>query len=411
MKTLLPSFFLLFLCSEISAQDNPNQPNIFLDCNSGCDFDYVKQEINYVDYMLDRVKADIYIQITDLPNGGGGSQVQLVFQGSEQFSSRADTIQYIVDPNATRFIRREQLVKELKSGLLPYIIQTSLLDGLEYTVTVSENTISSDSSAKDPWNYWVFNVGGNGWIDAEENFKTTNLNTRLSASRVTDDHKFRLSSNYNYNESYFKLTDGDEITTVQENYNLNLFYVKSINENWSAGIMSYAGSSTFGNRDFSSSIKAAVEYNIYPYSEAQTRRFTFLYSIGPEYYDYTAETVYDQLNETVLRHGLGMEFRQTHKMGDFSFDLGVDQYLHNPKLYSAYINPSVRWQLVKGLSFRVRGFFSFVNDRLNIAKEDISDEDILLQVKQLNTQFSYFTSFGLEYRFGSSSNNYVNARF
>ncbi|MFK7923437.1 MAG: hypothetical protein AB8H47_15850, partial [Bacteroidia bacterium] len=87
------------------------------------------------------------------------------------------------------------------------------------------------------------------------------------------------------------------------------------------------------------------------------------------------------------------------------------QYLHNPRLFNAYINPDLEWQIFKGLSIDVGGYVSFVSDRINIAKSDISDVDILLQIKQLDTNFTYFSYVGLNYRFGSSFNNFVNPRF
>ena len=57
------------------------------------------------------------------------------------------------------------------------------------------------------------------------------------------------------------------------------------------------------------------------------------------------------------------------------------------------------------------GWVQKVRDKVNIAKSEISDEDILLQIKQLDTNFTYFTYFGLNYRFGSKYNNIVNPRF
>jgi hypothetical protein len=161
----------------------------------------------------------------------------------------------------------------------------------------------------------------------------------------------------------------------------------------------------------STTLKPAIEYNVFPYSEASTRRFSFNYSMGPEYYNYTDTTIYDRTDETRMRHGLDIEFNQTQKWGNISLDFGVQQYLHNLELFNAYINPNIEWQIFKGLSIDFGGFASFVRDRINIAKSDISDEDILLQVRQLDTDFTYFTYFGLNYRFGSSYNNFVNPRF
>ncbi len=44
-------------------------------------------------------------------------------------------------------------------------------------------------------------------------------------------------------------------------------------------------------------------------------------------------------------------------------------------------------------------------------KEDASFEDILLRLKQLQTNYSYSLSLGLSYSFGSIYSNVVNPRF
>ncbi len=112
-----------------------------------------------------------------------------------------------------------------------------------------------------------------------------------------------------------------------------------------------------------------------------------------------------------IRHRIDIEFSQTQKWGELEVDAGVSQYLHDPSLYSMFINPNLEWIITRGLRLNIGGVVSFVGDRINIAKADLSDEEILLQVRQLDTDYSYFTYVGFNYRFGSKYNNYVNPRF
>jgi hypothetical protein len=284
-----------------------------------------------------------------------------------------------------------------------------MVDQISYDVKMDE-TGSDNTVVDDPWNFWVFNIGGNSWLNGESTYSNVDLTGRFSASKVTDEHILRFSSFYNYEKSTFKLTDGDESFIIRS-YNVRLSYVKSLSSHWSVGFRTRTGSSTFGNTDIFTTIKPAIEYNFFPYSEASTRRFSFNYSIGPEYYNYTDTTIYNLLSEIRMRHGIDIEFNQTQKWGNISLDLGVQQYLHNLKLFSTYLNPNIEWQIFKGLSIDLGGYVSFVSDRINIAKSEISDEDILLQIKQLDTDFTFFTYLGLNYRFGSKYNNIVNPRF
>jgi len=411
MKTCLILIYSLLLSTFLFAQNQKDRPDIFIDCQMNCDWFYIKQEIQFVNYMQDRTQADIYILATRQRTGAGGREVQLAFIGNNEFTGIQDTIKYFTDPNATDAIEREQFVNEVKKGLLQFLVQTPMIDQITYAVESKEGEGEAENTeVDDPWKFWVFNIGGNGYLNGEASYSSVDLTGRFSASKTTDKHKLRFRTFYNFEKSTFKLSTGDE-SFIKESYNLRLLYVRSLNPNWSVGFRTRTGSSTFGNTDLSTTLKPAIEYNVYPYSEASTRRFSFNYSIGPEYYNYTDTTIYDRTSETRLRHGLDIEFNQTQKWGNVSFDIGVQQYLHDFKLYNAYINPNIEWQIFKGLSIDIGGYASFVRDRINIAKSDISDEDILLQIRQLDTNFTYFTYFGLNYRFGSKYNNVVNPRF
>ena len=68
-------------------------------------------------------------------------------------------------------------------------------------------------------------------------------------------------------------------------------------------------------------------------------------------------------------------------------------------------------RITRGLNFNVNGGYSRVRDQLSLLKGGLSDEDILLRLKQLKTSYYYYTSVGLSYTFGSKFNNVVNPRF
>ena len=410
MKNSLTLVFSLLLSLTLLAQNTKDRPDIFIDCQMNCDWIYIKQEIQFVNYMQNRQEADIYILATRQRTGAGGREIQLAFIGNNEFSAIRDTIIYFTDPNATDAIVREQFVNELKKGLLQFLVQTPMINQIAYEIKPKEEGESENTEVDDPWNNWVFNIGGYGYMSGESTYSNMDLVGDFSANKITNEHKIRLSTFYNFSKSTFKLTGGNE-SFIRENYTLRLLYVKSLGPNWSVGFTTRTGSSTFGNTDISTTLKPAIEYNIYPYSEASTQRFSFNYSIGPEYYNYTDTTIYDRLSEIRMRHGLEVEFEQTQKWGNVSFDIGIQQYFHDLKLFNVYINPYIEWQIFRGLSINIGGYASFVSDRINIAKSDITDEDILLQIKQLDTSFTYFTRFGLNYRFGSKYNNIVNPRF
>ena len=54
---------------------------------------------------------------------------------------------------------------------------------------------------------------------------------------------------------------------------------------------------------------------------------------------------------------------------------------------------------------------SLVRDQVYLAKTDLTDEEILIERRQLATDSRYRISFGFSYTFGSIFNNVVNPRF
>ena len=165
MRKLFLLFTLLFFTFLINAQNNTQSAHrlkVFIDCsNTWCDHNFIKTEINIVDFLLDNQAADLHVLITEQETGGGGSQFQLIFFGQNQFKQMTDTLRFNTDPNATDFEERDMLIKYMKLGLTPYIIKAG--DGkdiaIEMKTKADEKKKDSSAITKDPWNYWVFRAG------------------------------------------------------------------------------------------------------------------------------------------------------------------------------------------------------------------------------------------------------------
>jgi hypothetical protein len=372
---------------------------------------YIKQEMTFVNYVQDRQAADVFVLATDQSASGGSREIQFIITGQDRFEGTIDTIQFYRQANVSDSDAREQFLKNLKKGILPFVIQTDLIDQLDYSVKTSNTEEDNQEVAKDPWKNWSISIRGNAYINGESSFQTSDVTGFVSASKITNQTKLRIRSWHNYERSSFTLSDGEKVSTTITRNNNSVLYVKSVNDHISIGAEVEAGSSTFGNTDFELELKPAIEYNIYPYSENSTRRFSILYSVGPEYFDYTEQTIYEKLKETVIRHGIDVEFNQTQKWGNINIFARAEQFLHNLSQFSLELNPDIELNLVKGLRLNFGGYFAFVKDRINIAKTEFSDEDILLQAIQLDTDYTYYTYLGFSYRFGTQNNSVVNPRF
>ena len=58
---------------------------VFLDCDRDCDFDYLRREITFVNYVRDRRDAEVHVLVTQRETGSGGREFTLDFIGLEEF--------------------------------------------------------------------------------------------------------------------------------------------------------------------------------------------------------------------------------------------------------------------------------------------------------------------------------------
>lgn len=400
-------FLLVFAASTISAQ---HRPKVFIDCRTYCDMTYIKTEIDFIDYMLDRQSSELYILMISQRTGSGGREFVMTME-NKLSEKEPYEMTFFTEPNATEADRREATVKALKKALLKYMVEEDLTDDISYTVNTSDDTETIENLF-DTWNAWVFSLGVNGNMNRESQFNSLSLRFNFSANRITEKHKFLSRINYNRNESNFVITEGEEpISNLQTSTYGNMLYVYGISEHWSIGGILRYSRSIFENYDHSVTLSPAIEYNIFPYSETANHTFTFRYEIGTRYNDYIDTTSYFKTDELLTRHRMAIDFQIVKPWGDISIDAGVSHFLTLPDRYSIDINPRVDVNLFKGLNVYTGIYYGITKDRINIPKGNLSVEEILLQNKLRDSNFSLFMYFGISYRFGSASNNVVNMRF
>ena len=150
---------------------------------------------------------------------------------------------------------------------------------------------------------------------------------------------------------------------------------------------------------------------MYPYTEATRRQLSLLYSVGANHFDYAEETLFGYTLKTLPDHSLlgSLDFKQ--RWGSMNLSLEGTQYLHDPSRYRADAFTDLNIRLVRGLSVNLFGNLSWVRDQIHLPAGDASPEEVLLRLRQLETNYRYFPSVGLSYTFGSIYNNVVNPRF
>ena len=392
----------------VSARPGSGKLRVFLDCNS-CDFDFLRTEITFVDYVRERQDAQVHILVTQQETGGGGTEYTLTFIGQHALAALGDTLKYVAPPATTPDDLRHGLARMLKLGLIRYATHVS--DASRFDVSYTAPSDTTKASQHDPWNYWVFRTTANGFGQGEKADNFVNLNVSQSANRVTEDWKTTLSLYVNYGQNRFDLGDGSTFRSYSHSYGLSDLLVKSLGSHWSAGERASWTSSTYLNQQTAIRFAPAIEFDVFPYSQSTRRQWTVQYSTGINHYKYQDTTIFNRISETRVDQTVITSFDVKQPWGSISSSLEGALYLHDiSKQHLVFFN-SLDLRLFKGFSLFLFGQFSLLRDQLYLPKGDLSDADRLLRLRQLATSYTYFMNFGLSYSFGSILNNIVNPRF
>jgi len=397
-------------------QGPPPGPNgelrVFLDC-SRCDFDFLRREITFISYVRDRKDAELHVLVTTQSTGSGGTEYTLNYIGLARFAGVNATLRYASLGTDTSDERRRGFAQVFQLGLMRYVADTPLATQIQIGRRGAgpEGPPSAANAADDPWNFWIFRISGNGDYRSEERNTRKAIRLRVSANRTTEAWKIGFSSNIDYTDSRYVLSDGETYVNVTRNYNNSGQVVKSLTDHWSAAVRGGWLRSTYYNKDLEANASAGFEYNVFPYAESSTRELTFRYLVGVEHVKYEEETIFDKVKETLYRQSVATSLSLRQPWGTSRVSLDFQQYLHDLKKNSLDFDWNLEVRLFRGFSFDVDGNISRIRDQLYLVKGEATDEEVLLLRRQLGTAYRYELGFGITYQFGSIFNNVVNPRF
>jgi hypothetical protein len=391
------------------AADPAPPVRVFLDCYE-CDSEFLRQHVTFVDYVRDRVGADLHVLVTTQSTGGGGSSWTVKFIGLGRFQG-VDRVQTFSTPStATSDDRRREFARVFRLGSSGYAAETPAGRDLDVTWKPSAATAAA-APLHDKWNRWVFRLSGNGSVNGEQANKSYRYSLGGSANRVTDAWKWSANGNYSNSESQFTLSDGRRVTSESNSWGGTGLVVKSLGPHLSAGARVSSSHSTFSNVDRSISLLPGVEYDIFPYADFQRRSLTVWYEIGPTVYNYKELTVFGKTEETTLKHNVDVSLAMRQPWGSLYSRASFSQRLRQRDRYTASVYGSTDVRLFKGLSANLYVSYSKIKDQSSLPRAEASTEEVLLRIRQLETNYRYFYSFGLSYNFGSIFTSIVNPRF
>ncbi|MGR3808992.1 hypothetical protein [Jiulongibacter sp. NS-SX5] len=410
LRTVLLSVFL-FLQFTASAQKE--RPKLFINCQQArCYSTYLRTELDYFTFSRDQMLADIQILITDQGNAGGGRNYQMNFIGQGDYKGDDYLLEFETKQSDTEALARRILLTKMSQGLMHYVGATDIVQDVKVTFPrkPAEGEASEETEEKDPWNNWIFGLGGSGRFSGESNRSEVRFNTNVRGGRTTEKSKYSFYTYLNQNTNSVTL-DGDTEVAKVNSYGFTTLYVTSFAKNWSVGGLMKGFHSVYSNIQFSNSLAPAIEYSIFPIQDFNKKQFRWIYQAGYRRLDYIETTIYDRLKEAKPYHQITSILGYTQPWGNFSAELNGYQYIDDPEKYRLSLELELNWRVFQGVSLRFYGSGSQIKNQISLAKTESSSEEILLGGQQLPTSFAYFTSFGLNYTFGSVNNSIVNPRF
>ncbi|WP_347923763.1 hypothetical protein [Pontimicrobium sp. SW4] len=406
---------LIAMCLTFSFQSNSQETanedlKIYLDCRF-CDNNFLKQNLGNVQFVRDQAQGDVHLFFLAQGTGSGGRRYDVDFIGKNNFESINYKLSFTTDSNMTGDDVRKRILEYIKLGLVRFWIEKGTLNGISVSAPTPEIERELNKVVvEDPWNYWFFRVGANGWFNGQETSNSSNLNFNVSARRVTEKNKFFMRVGFNERKSTFTY-DGNDIVSINSGKSLDINDVLSINDHWSYGAFGGIGTSTYNNFDLYWNLKPALEYNFFKYEDSAKKQLILNYSNGVRYNDYIERSVYAKDAEYLWEHSImfGGSIRQ--EWGDLNGRISFDQYLHDSTLNALNFNFRTNVRLFKGFNFNVGGNYSITRNQINIPAGDVSLEELLLQQQQLESGYNFSFNIGFNYSFGSIYNSIVNPRF
>jgi len=370
-----------------------------------CSYEALRKNIELAEVTADPMPANILIEISE-ETKEGSHFFEIKFTGEKEFRGKNYHARLALPPNSAPDLIENELVRTIKLGLVPYAARTPA--GSRLKIKLAEEV--KPTAVVDPWNFWVYSLSANSFLNGQKSFSYNSLYGNFSANRVTPEWKIRLALSANYYRDSYDY-EGTTLVSTSHGGNFRALVAKSLGEHWSLGAFASLSSSTYQNLKFAGSISPAIEYNIFPYSESTKRQLRITYSLdlGPSFY--REETIFDKTKQFLVKGNLSATLELKKKWGTISTSLAGSNFFHDFSKYRIEFNNDLSVRLFRGFSVNIYGGYSRIHDLISIAKAGASWEDVLLMRKQLATSYSYYVSVGISYSFGSIFSNVVNPRF
>ena len=408
-RLLIGLVLVSVLPSSVFAQDANGRLKVYLDCDN-CFGDYIREEVDMVEYVRDPAEADVHILVSRSDTGSGGTERAVALIGVGRFKGLDFKSRALSQSSDTEDTQRQRLATAITIGLLNYLSSDGVSGGL--TVEVEQTAQPGQAGpVTDPWNFWVMSVQGSIAMTGEESSRELDLGAEIAADRITDDWKITFGAEIEHRREDFDLDEDEPLRAERSERDFDALVARSLNDHWSMGGRASLESSTFENIAIRSFIGPAIEYNLFPYSQYTRRQLRIGYTLGPYYARYREETLLFTMSDRMTQQELSLTIDQREPWGSLQAEVEYSTFLPDASLYRIQLEGEVNVRLARGLSLAVELATSRIRDQLSIPRRGVTPEEVLLRLRRLRSGYEYNLQIGLTYTFGSIFNTIVNPRF
>ena len=378
------------------------------------DFDYLRSNISFVDFLNDSYSSDVHIVVSQKSTGSGGKHYYISFTSVTIKSINNLMLSCITSSHDTQDDVRLKFSNTIITGLLVFANEKQLQYQVNVIDSLSDTFIlSSLTDTTDPWNNWVFNIGINGGIDAEEQKQNYEYESSLEVNRITEYLRIRNEYSFSREESYIsKYQDSTRVVlyALNQKQGFKSRIAQSLTSHWSAGIFLQGYQTSYRNTKFNASVRPAIEYNFYPWQQIHQRIFTAAYYVGPSFYKYYETTIADKTSELLWIQSLKIDLEKIETWGEIEIWLEAEHFFPGRKHFAFEIGTELSIKLAKGLFLDFSFEMEKIKNQFYLPASELSDEELLLDIRKLPTSFEFSGDIGIRFQFGSVYNNVVNQR-
>ena len=264
------------LAAQQTGGVNGDRPSVFLDCATrGCNREYFRTEVTWVNWVRVPESADVHLIMTGQTTGAGGREYQLHFMGRGDLEYDHQ-LAYQAPPTATDRETLDELVRTIGVGLLHFATLNGFFDVAEDFQDIADlvnsesggldpaERVVAQTEVDDPWNFWVFRLGGRTELNGEQTRRTNQVNGNWSASRVTPTWKMNFRANLEYNRREIDLADDSTFVDQRTDWGFSELIAYSLADHWSIGIEGEARKIVRFNQTFRIEFTPALEYSFFP---------------------------------------------------------------------------------------------------------------------------------------------------